>query len=147
MAIGYFLPISVTDVTYMFNGCYRLHGGIPEYFVQVVREITDDGTTTIRSSIDSLAGIFAQTAILYGNVQSYTLNISEMFPNVTNVEGMFYWHTANTSYSGGMQALNAQCFSKCTSCENLFNSASIKIPLNCDFSSATSMRYAFATRL
>lgn len=74
---------------------------------------------------------------------SYELNISEMFPEVTNVTALFYYQ-GSTSNSTYRQAISPQCFSKCINCDDLFNSAWVTIPLNCDFTAAESMRFAFA---
>ena len=67
-----------------------------------------------------------------------------MFPNVINVEGLFYFMCSSTNYSYS-QNISPQCFSNCVKCDDLFNSAYISLPLNCDFQSATSLRFAFAS--
>ena len=66
-----------------------------------------------------------------------------MFPNVTNVEGMFYFASCGNGNSS--QEISSTCFSNCKNCDNLFNSAQITLPAQLDFSQATSMRFAFAS--
>ena len=50
---NYFLPISVTNINYLFDGCTLLHGGIPETFIQFISNgVGEEPTrTTIKELI------------------------------------------------------------------------------------------------
>ena len=157
--VEYFLPISTTKIDYLFNGCGQLHGGIPKNFIQtttstqtVLDENQQEQEVPVinKNTITSLICTFASTAILlsdtsFQNNNNYEeVNIRDMFPNVINVEGLFYFMCSSKSYSYS-QPISPQSFSKCIKCDDLFNSSTVTLPQNCDFTSATSLRFAFAS--
>lgn len=145
----FFLPISVKNINYLFDGCHKLHGGIPTTFIEFISEYnseTQQYEVTQRTQIKELIQTFARSAVLEsaGNDIS-PLNISELFPEVTNITGLFY-SCGSSTYNGTRQSLNPVCFSKCVTCDDLFNSAEVTLPSSgCNFSVARSMRFAFAT--
>lgn len=141
----FFLPISVKNIDYLFYNCQKLHGGIPEKFIEFQEQYDEDTQTTniIRNTIKNLVQTFSQTNVLKGVRGDYPpLNISQMFPEATNVTGLFYG--CSNAFSG-TQSLTSDCFSKCITCNDLFNSASVTLPEGFSLPSATSLRFAFAS--
>ena len=157
--VDYFLPISVTNIDHLFDRCYQLYGGIPNNFIQTIasnetiideNEQEQEVTTITRNNLKSLVCTFASTSILlsdesFENNNNYGgIDIQTMFPKVTNVEGLFYYMCSSRGSLSYSQPIITTCFHNCTKCDDLFNSAKISIPNQCDFSSATSLRFTFA---
>lgn len=140
--VSFFLPISVTNINYMFYGCYLMHGGVPNTFIE---KKSDQ-----ENNIKSLVGVFGASSILLSNeafpdTDDWKLNISEMFPNATNVSSLFYYNWSST-YTGYAQPLDIACFENCEQCNNLFNSTIlVRLPDGINFNAAKEMKFAFAT--
>ena len=132
-ANNYLLNNTIKSITGMFASCINIYGGVPSSFIEAENTIYD------------ISELFANTYVLASNsTVEESLNISTLFPNVTKVNKLFYNSDGRKTDYTYQQSISTSCFSNCTDCRSLFNSALISLPASMDFSSALSMQLAYA---
>ena len=106
-----FIPTSVTDMDYMFQGVSTLKGGIPNNFFNNNTNLTN------------LNYVFYNTLVLSeceddNDKSKYGyLNISQQLPNVVNVSNLFFRNYPNVI---NPQPIDSKCFYNCTILSGIF---------------------------